>query len=296
MSRWVSHREACLGPVHAQLPSGGVTVLQSRHSALRKGPATVRHDVRELADYLGSAEGRARSRVASSPALRRELADAAIAADVHYNLCLRIASMQAAGRIPNYEASMGKVFGTELTQRIARTAVSALGLYSNLWDEDDSRAPMAGRATREYVFSVPQTIAGGSSEVGRLDPAQHHRDARARAAEELTAQHSRAPVSVTDGLPPPPSPASRSSRRTPLSPAIAARDRDRAGQLLPAAAQREATPRQAARRVRTTVSAESDHDLVGALHGWHAGDGWASATRGRSGAAGCGRGGYRTRG
>ena len=144
-----------------------MTVLQSRQSALRKGPATVRHDVRELADYLGSAEGRARSRVASSPALRRELADAAIAADMHYNLCLRIASMQAAGRIPNYEASMGKVFGTELTQRIARTAVSTFGLYSNLWDEDDSRAPMAGRATREYVFSVPQTIAGGTSEIQR---------------------------------------------------------------------------------------------------------------------------------
>ncbi len=86
---------------------------------------------------------------------------------MHYHLCLRIASMQAAGRIPNYEASMAKLFGAELTQRIARTAVRAFGLYSNLWDEADPRAPMAAWATREYIFTAPQTIAGGASEIQR---------------------------------------------------------------------------------------------------------------------------------
>ena len=144
----------------------GATALDFERSGIA-GSATVRRDVRELASYLASAEGRARSRVAGSPALRREVADAAIAAEVHYNLCLRIASMQDAGRIPNYEASMGKVFGTELTQRIARTAVSAFGLHSNLWDEDDPRAPMEARGARSYVFSVPMTIAGGTSEIQR---------------------------------------------------------------------------------------------------------------------------------
>ena len=126
----------------------------------------------------GSRQGRARS-----PLLRRQLADAAIAADVHYHLCPRIASVQAAGRIPNYEASMGKLFGTELTQRIARTAVSAFGLYSNLWDEADPRAPMAARATRSTSSRSPDDRRGHVR-----DPAQHHRDARPRAAEELTAR------------------------------------------------------------------------------------------------------------
>ena len=104
----------------------------------------------------GSRQGRARS-----PLLRQQLAD------VHYHLCLRIASVQAAGRIPNCEASIGKVFGTELPQRIARTAVRAFGLYSNLRDEADPRAPMAVWAAREYVFTVPLTIAGGASEIQR---------------------------------------------------------------------------------------------------------------------------------
>ncbi|MCY3656850.1 MAG: acyl-CoA dehydrogenase family protein [Chloroflexi bacterium] len=144
----------------------GATALDFERSGIA-GSATVRRDVRELADYLASDEGRERSRVASLPGLRREVAEIAIAADVHYNLCLRIASMQDAGRVPNYEASMGKVFGTELTQRIARTAANAFGLYSNLWDEDDPRAPMAARGARSYVFSVPMTIAGGTSEIQR---------------------------------------------------------------------------------------------------------------------------------
>ena len=131
----------------------------------------------------GSRQGRARSRVARSPVLRQQIADAAIAADVHYHLCLRIALMQAAGQIPNYEASMAKLFGTELTQRIARTAVSAFGLYSNLWDEVGPRAPMAARATRSTSSRSPDDRRGHVR-----DPAQHHRDARPRAAEELTAQ------------------------------------------------------------------------------------------------------------
>ena len=144
----------------------GATALDFERSGIA-GSATVRRDVRELADYLASDEGRERSRVASSPGLRREVAEIAIAADVHYNLCLRIASMQDAGGVPNHEASMGKVFGTELTQRIARTAANAFGLYSNLWDEDDPRAPMAARGARSHVFSVPMTIAGGTSEIQR---------------------------------------------------------------------------------------------------------------------------------
>jgi alkylation response protein AidB-like acyl-CoA dehydrogenase len=144
----------------------GATALDFERSGIA-GSATVRRDVRELAEYLVTPEGRTYSSPKSPAALRRDVADAAIAAEVHYNLCLRIASMQDAGRVPNYEASMGKVFGTELTQRIARTTANSFGLYSNLWDEDDPRAPMSARGARSYVFSVPMTIAGGTSEIQR---------------------------------------------------------------------------------------------------------------------------------
>jgi alkylation response protein AidB-like acyl-CoA dehydrogenase len=83
------------------------------------------------------------------------------------NISLRIASMQAAGRVPNYEASMGKMYSTELTQRIARTGTKAFGLYGNLWAHSEPYAPLGAQHTHQYCDSVVLTIAGGSNEIQR---------------------------------------------------------------------------------------------------------------------------------
>ena len=99
--------------------------------------------------------------------VRTEIAERAIEVEVNNNLAMRIASMQASGLIPNYEASMGKAFTTELSQRLARTGMKTFGLYSGLWDADDERAPLRSEHTRTYVSSVVGTIAGGSSEIQR---------------------------------------------------------------------------------------------------------------------------------
>jgi len=40
-------------------------------------------------------------------------------------------------------------------------------LYSNLWDNEDTRSPMETMFTRDYVRSIPGTIAAGSSEIQR---------------------------------------------------------------------------------------------------------------------------------
>ena len=74
--------------------------------------------------------------------------------------------MQAAGLIPNYEASIGKCFSTELHQRLARTGTKTFGLYSNLWPGDE-RAPLHGQHTHDYARTVAFTIYGGSSEIQR---------------------------------------------------------------------------------------------------------------------------------
>ena len=84
-----------------------------------------------------------------------------------YNLSLRIASMQARGLVPNYEASMGKMFGSELAQRIARTGTKVFGLYGKLWSGAEPLAPLRARHTQTYVSSVVGTIAGGSNEIQR---------------------------------------------------------------------------------------------------------------------------------
>ena len=72
------------------------------------------------------------------------------------------------GQIPNYEASMAKIFNTELSQRIARTATKILGLYGDLFSEtEDGYTPMKRRWSRMYLSTVSATIAGGTSEIQR---------------------------------------------------------------------------------------------------------------------------------
>ena len=123
--------------------------------------------VRELVDYSNSDEGRRRTRVHHEPTLRAEIADRYVEAQVARNFGMRIASMQAAGIVPNHESSTGKMFSSETHQRVYRTGTKALGLYSNIWGSDSDYAPLRSEMTHGYVRSVPGTIAGGSSEVQR---------------------------------------------------------------------------------------------------------------------------------
>ncbi len=125
-----------------------------------------RRMMKELIEYATSDEGRRRSRVAEHPTVRAELADRMVEIEVGRNLSLRVASMQANGLIPNYEASMGKMFSTELRQRAARTGTKVFGLYANLWSGDE-RAPLGGEFTTGYCRTVGFTIYGGSSEIQR---------------------------------------------------------------------------------------------------------------------------------
>jgi alkylation response protein AidB-like acyl-CoA dehydrogenase len=79
---------------------------------------------------------------------------------------MRIASMQAAGLVPNYEASIGKMFSSEHGQELHRVGLRVFGLYANLWP-GDPRAPINGKHTYGYIRSIPSTIGGGSSEIQR---------------------------------------------------------------------------------------------------------------------------------
>jgi alkylation response protein AidB-like acyl-CoA dehydrogenase len=118
--------------------------------------------VRELVDYA-RADGR---RDAGRETLRHELADRMIESRVAIVLSYRVATMQAKGLIPNQEASITKLYGSELAQRIGRTAVKAAGVYGML-SEGSPRAPLNGRLDAWYRIAVGSTIAGGTSEIQR---------------------------------------------------------------------------------------------------------------------------------
>ena len=142
------------------------------------GAITSRKSIEKLISYVHTDEGAERSRLAESDALRHQVAECYIESEVQFNFSFRIISMQAAGQIPNYEASTSKLFNSELTQKLARTGTQVLGQYAQFWGHDDSDrntydhaenpyAPMAGDFTRSYVRSVPSTIAAGTSEIQR---------------------------------------------------------------------------------------------------------------------------------
>jgi alkylation response protein AidB-like acyl-CoA dehydrogenase len=100
------------------------------------------------------------------PAARLELADRAVEAEVGVLLSYRVASLQDRGLVPNYEASMTKLYATELAQRITRTGLRLTGAFGIL-EEGSNWAALGGRYARMYLMSVASTIAGGTSEVQR---------------------------------------------------------------------------------------------------------------------------------
>lgn len=104
--------------------------------------------------------------VKQHPAVRYALADRWIEMEVGFNIAYRIPWMQTQGISPNYEASVSKLYGSELTQRIAGTGMQMLG-YAGLLIPGSPLAPFGGGMARSYLDAVGSTIASGTSEVQR---------------------------------------------------------------------------------------------------------------------------------
>lgn len=144
----------------------GMTLLDYERSGIGTS-VMARRQLTELVAYARTDEGRQRSRFASSPVLRGEVADRLIEIEIEESMSLRIVSIQAAGQIPNYESSMVKMFGSESLQRLQRLGTRVFGLYASIWDEESNHAPLRAMFTHGYVWSIPMTIAGGTSEIQR---------------------------------------------------------------------------------------------------------------------------------
>jgi len=155
----------------------GATLLDFERSNIT-GAIASRKNIEKLITYVHTDDGGERSRLDESSTLRHEVAERYIETEVQFQFSFRIISMQAAGQIPNYEASTSKLFNSELSQKLARTGTQVFGLYSQFWGHDDDDrntyndppnhwAPLDGSYTQSYVRSVPATIAAGTSEIQR---------------------------------------------------------------------------------------------------------------------------------
>ena len=120
--------------------------------------------VGDLVRWVKKHEGTPVCALRRQPTLRYELADRAIEAEAARLMSYKVISMQNAGMIPNKEASIAKLYSSELEQRLALTGLKTLGLYSQM---SDGGAPMNGRMARMYLYAVAITVGGGTSEIQR---------------------------------------------------------------------------------------------------------------------------------
>ena len=103
--------------------------------------------------------------VAEEPWVRDALAGIAVEADVLKLMNLRTASMVAAGTVPYHDASLNKIFGTELHQRAFGTCLRVMGRTGGL--TAGHGVPDGGIIPRWFMQDVLLTFGGGANEVHR---------------------------------------------------------------------------------------------------------------------------------
>jgi len=143
----------------------GATLLDFERSNIASSIG-LRHTVNDLIAFAREAQEQGSPVANVTDTVKAELAERAIEADVCKLISYRIISMQKRGQVPNYEASMNKMFRSETSQRTARTGTKLIGMYSNLY-RGEKLAPLQGRLAYQYLATVPATIAAGTSEIQR---------------------------------------------------------------------------------------------------------------------------------
>jgi 3-oxocholest-4-en-26-oyl-CoA dehydrogenase alpha subunit len=143
----------------------GAALLDFERSNI-SGAATSKRSLEQLTQYCRETMSDGGS-LFSQPLVRNKLAELAIETEVGRLLSYRVASIQARGQIPNKEASMAKLYHSELAQRLAGTGVQIMGLYGQVRPESPRWARLRGQFTMRYMTSVSGTIAAGTSEIQR---------------------------------------------------------------------------------------------------------------------------------
>jgi alkylation response protein AidB-like acyl-CoA dehydrogenase len=137
----------------------GMTLLDFERSGIGT-TAAQKHTLEKLGQTLRDRGPEAREKY------RTRLAEHVVANNVGRFLGYRIGYIQAKGQVPNYEASVVKIFQSELGQRIYNFGVNMLGL-SGQFVPEEARAPLGGSLPESYLQSVPSTIYSGTNEIQR---------------------------------------------------------------------------------------------------------------------------------
>ncbi|MCH9036881.1 MAG: acyl-CoA dehydrogenase family protein [Chloroflexi bacterium] len=142
----------------------GMTLLDFERSGVEYA-AVSRRALDETVKFASETRVNGKSLI-QVPTVRNKLAEMAVNVEVSYMLSYQIAWLQSKGEVPNKEASMGKMFGTEIEQRTFQTAMQILGLYGQMIPGSKG-APLHGFIENNYLKSIADTIQSGTSEIQR---------------------------------------------------------------------------------------------------------------------------------
>jgi alkylation response protein AidB-like acyl-CoA dehydrogenase len=137
----------------------GMTLLDFERSGIGT-TASQKHTLEKLVSHLKEGDKTRRDRY------RTRLADLVVANNVGRFLGYRIGYIQASGMVPNYEASVVKIYQSELGQKIYNFGVNQLGLAGQFVPEEP-KAPFGGDMPESYIQAVPSSIYSGSNEIQR---------------------------------------------------------------------------------------------------------------------------------
>ena len=123
--------------------------------------------LRHIFDRLLAHIREKRPELLADAVVRSRLVELELDLDVMEGLVLTNASIVAAGDTPTMEASMSKIWTSELRYRISNVAMDLLGHEGALTEEADGLAPLGGELERTYRASPIQRFGGGANEVQR---------------------------------------------------------------------------------------------------------------------------------
>ncbi len=102
----------------------------------------------------------------SDPTVRQRVAQSYIEAHVFKATSLRNLTRAQQGKVPGPEASLTKLYWSEMDKRVQDAAISIEGMYGAL-DPEDEWAVEDGRWQYGWLWSQAETIYAGSSEIQR---------------------------------------------------------------------------------------------------------------------------------
>jgi len=98
------------------------------------------------------------------PLIRNTIATLEIEFNVGRILCYYVAWTIDQGKVPNYEASVCKIFCTQFEKKLSDVATQLMGLYGQVLP-GSKWAPFGGIAPESYLWSPSYTLQGGTVEI-----------------------------------------------------------------------------------------------------------------------------------